>query len=159
MEYNSELSTDLGIIRIKSKGDLISDIYFADNEDYADNSCLVIELCKAQLSEYFNGTRITFDLPLQIEGTEFRKKVWNELMNIAYGKTVTYLELARSIGDTKAVRAVGLANGKNRLAIVIPCHRVIGTDNKLTGYAGGLWRKQWLLNHEIKHDTNKTTLF
>jgi len=101
-----------------------------------------------QLNEYFEGKRQNFDLLLNPEGTEFQKKVWSLLSEIPYGITISYLELSRRFGDQKAIRAVAAANGKNPLWIIIPCHRVIGSDGSLTGYAGGLHRKKWLLNHE-----------
>lgn len=101
-----------------------------------------------QLNEYFKGERQNFDLLINPEGTEFQKKVWNSLLEIPYGKTMSYLELSKNFGDVKAIRAVASANGKNPLWIIIPCHRVIGSDGSLTGYAGGLHRKKWLLNHE-----------
>lgn len=101
-----------------------------------------------QLNEYFEGDRQHFDLLLNPEGTVFQKKVWNALLEIPFGKTMSYLELSKQLGDVKAIRAVASANGKNPLWIIIPCHRVIGTDGSLTGYAGGLHRKKWLLNHE-----------
>jgi len=101
-----------------------------------------------QLNEYFKGERQNFDLLINPEGTEFQKKVWNSLLEIPYGKTMSYLELSKNLGDVKAIRAVASANGKNPLWIIIPCHRVIGSDGSLTGYAGGLHRKKWLLNHE-----------
>jgi methylated-DNA-[protein]-cysteine S-methyltransferase len=100
------------------------------------------------LNEYFEGKRQNFDLLLNPEGTEFQKKVWSLLSEIPYGKTISYLELSRRFGDEKAIRAVAAANGKNPVWIIIPCHRVIGSDGSLTGYAGGLHRKKWLLNHE-----------
>ncbi len=104
---------------------------------------------KKQLIEYFDGKRQTFDVPLKIFGTDFQKKAWNALMEIPYGTTRSYKKQAELIGHPEAVRAVGTANGCNRIAIVIPCHRVIGQNGKLTGYGGGLWRKQWLLDHEV----------
>jgi len=104
--------------------------------------------CVIQLNDYFEGKRTVFNLKLNPEGTDFQKQVWNELLNIPFGKTVSYLELSKKLGDVKAIRAVANANGKNPLWIVVPCHRVIGTDGSLTGYAGGLHRKQWLLQHE-----------
>lgn len=108
-----------------------------------------IKELKKQLNEYFEGKRRQFDVPLRTFGTEFQKKAWNALLKIPYGKTRSYKMQAEIIGHPKAVRAVGTANGCNRIAIVIPCHRVIGENGKLTGYGGGLWRKQWLLNHEM----------
>lgn len=102
----------------------------------------------SQLNDYFDGKRTDFNFKLNPKGTDFQQKVWQELLNIPFGKTISYLELSKKIGDIKAIRAVASANGKNPLWIVIPCHRVIGTDGSLTGYAGGLWRKKWLLEHE-----------
>ena len=104
--------------------------------------------CVTQLKAYFNNEIKQFNLTLNPKGTEFQKSVWKELQNIPYGKTISYLELSKKLGDPKAIRAVASANGKNPLWIIIPCHRVIGSDGSLTGYAGGLSRKQWLLNHE-----------
>ncbi len=101
-----------------------------------------------QLNEYFEGKRADFDLKLNPTGTDFQKKVWEELLNIPYGKTTTYLDMAKRLGDPKCIRAAATANGKNPLWIIVPCHRVIGSDGSLTGYAGGLWRKKWLLDHE-----------
>ncbi|MGB5272281.1 methylated-DNA--[protein]-cysteine S-methyltransferase [Eudoraea sp.] len=110
-----------------------------------------------QLNEYFEGKRQNFDLLLNPEGTEFQKKVWAALLEIPFGKTISYLELSKNLGDVKAIRAVASANGKNPLWIIIPCHRVIGSDGSLTGYAGGLHRKKWLLNHESP--SKQQTLF
>ncbi len=107
-----------------------------------------LQNCVQQLNEYFNGTRTTFDLKLNPQGTDFQQRVWNELLNVPFGKTRTYLEQSKKIGDVKAIRAVASANGKNPIWIIIPCHRIIGSDGSLTGYAGGLWRKKWLLEHE-----------
>lgn len=110
-----------------------------------------------QLREYFAGVRSTFDLVLNPTGTEFQQRVWQELLNVPFGTTQSYLTLSRTLGDAKAIRAVAAANGKNPLWIIVPCHRIIGSDGNLTGYAGGLWRKQWLLNHERK--TGQLSLF
>ena len=107
-----------------------------------------LEQAVLQQKEFFSGKRTDFDLQLNPEGTSFQKKVWKELQKVPFGKTVSYLELAKTLGDAKAIRAVAAANGKNPLWIVVPCHRVIGSDGSLTGYAGGLWRKKWLLDHE-----------
>lgn len=108
----------------------------------------VLEDAVYQLQEYFDGKRETFNLELNPQGTDFQKKVWDGLLRIPYGKRISYLELSKTLGDVKAIRAVAAANGKNPLWIVIPCHRVIGSDGSLTGYAGGLHRKKWLLDHE-----------
>jgi len=101
-----------------------------------------------QLDDYFQGRRQQFSLPLAPEGTPFQQRVWHELLTIPYGRTVSYLDIARAIGNERAVRAVGAANGQNPISIIVPCHRVIGSNGQLTGYGGGLWRKEWLLNHE-----------
>lgn len=112
-----------------------------------------------QLIEYFHGNRRIFELPISQEGTAFQQKVWQELMNIPFGKTISYLELSRRLGDPKVIRAAAAANGKNNVAIIVPCHRVIGNNNQLVGYAGGLPRKKWLLNHENKIANGVQTLF
>lgn len=116
-----------------------------------------LEECSRQLQEYFEGNRKEFHLNLNPAGTTFQKKVWTELQKVPYGKTKSYLELSRNLGDEKAIRAVANANGKNPLWIVVPCHRIIGSDGSLTGYAGGLHRKQWLLEHESPY--KQETLF
>jgi len=107
-----------------------------------------IQNCITQLGEYFKGNRKKFDIGINPIGTEFQGKVWHELTKIPYGKTISYLEQAQNLGDEKAIRAIASANGQNPIPIIIPCHRVIGLNGKLTGYAGGLLKKQWLLEHE-----------
>lgn len=119
----------------------------------------IIETCCQQLDAYFTGEKKSFDLPLEQNGTSFQQNVWNELLKIQYGKTISYLELSKRIGDVKAIRAVGTTNGKNQIAIIVPCHRVIGSNGELTGYAGELWRKKWLLDHESKYANGLQTLF
>lgn len=111
-----------------------------------DDACLAE--ARRQLEEYFAGKRTTFDLPLAPTGTAFQQRVWKALREVPFGKTASYGDIARRIGNPKGVRAVGLANGRNPISIVVPCHRVIGSDGSLTGYGGGLDRKQWLLRHE-----------
>ena len=113
--------------------------------------------CFLQLDEYFEGKRTNFNLKLNPKGTEFQQKVWSALTKVPYGKTRTYLEQSKVLGNVKAIRAVASANGKNPIWIVIPCHRIIGSDGSLTGYAGGLWRKKWLLEHES--NTKQQSLF
>ncbi|OGS73901.1 MAG: cysteine methyltransferase [Flavobacteria bacterium RIFCSPLOWO2_12_FULL_35_11] len=108
----------------------------------------ILQDCVQQLTEYFNGTRREFNLKLNPHGTDFQKRVWKELLLVPYGKTRTYLEQSKQLGDVKAIRAVASSNGKNPIWILIPCHRIIGSDGSLTGYAGGIWRKKWLLEHE-----------
>lgn len=143
------IKSPLGFTKIVGDEDGITSIYILDSDEKTtDIIPEVLEDCAHQLREYFEGKRTQFDLQINLEGTEFQKKVWNQLQTIPYGKTISYLQLSQQLGDVKAIRAVANANGKNPLWIVIPCHRVIGSDGSLTGYAGGLHRKQWLLEHE-----------
>jgi methylated-DNA-[protein]-cysteine S-methyltransferase len=159
MEYQSSIQSDLGFLIIKSDEKSITEIEFSEDDVLSQNSSGVIEKCKEQLIDYLSGKIISFDFPIHPKGTNFQQKVWAELLKIPYGETITYQQLAERLGDSKAVRAVGTANGRNPLAIVIPCHRVIGAGNKLTGYAGGIWRKRILLELEIKYNPAKRTLF
>ena len=112
----------------------------------------------AQLEAYFAGELTDFDFPMQMRGTDFQRRVWAALCEIPYGETISYGELARWVGNPKASRAVGLANGRNPVAIIVPCHRVIGADGSLTGYGGGLERKVWLLEHEAAHSQASSQL-
>lgn len=159
MIFQSNYQSPLGFLILKSDGLAVTEISFSESELQEQNDCAVLLQCKLQLDDYFSGKSFGFDMPLNAEGTEFQKKVWTELLKIPYGETITYLDLAVRLGDSKAVRAVGTANGRNPLAIVIPCHRVIGAGNKLTGYAGGIWRKKVLLELEMKYNPSKQTLF
>ncbi|MFC0181595.1 methylated-DNA-[protein]-cysteine S-methyltransferase [Pseudarcicella hirudinis] len=111
----------------------------------------VVKVCIQQLKEYFAGNRKDFDLIFKHKGTDFQVLVWHTLETIPYGKTISYLELSRRIGNEKAIRAVGTTNGNNKFTIVVPCHRVIGSNGSLVGYGGDLWRKKWLLEHELKY--------
>ncbi len=143
------INTPLGITEIQGDENGISKIYIRDeNDEITSKIPSELEEAAIQLQEYFEGKRTHFTFLLHPSGTEFQKKVWQELLNIPFGKTCSYLELSKKLGDVKAIRAVAAANGKNPLWIVVPCHRVIGSDGSLTGYAGGLWRKKWLLEHE-----------
>lgn len=159
MQFQSSFKSPVGFLILKSDGQFITDISFSETDIQEANTCDVLEVCKAQLENYFSGNISTFDLPLRAKGTEFQQKVWNELLKIPYGETMTYMELSIKLGDAKAIRAVGTANGRNPIAILIPCHRVIGAGNKLTGYAGGIWRKKLLLELEMKHSMRKNMLF
>lgn len=142
----------LGYIKIIGDVDGISVITILDSEEkITDIIPPSLEDGVFQLQEYFQGISNTFDLKLNPKGTPFQKQVWKLLEQIPFGKTISYLDLSKQIGDVKAIRAVANANAKNPLWIVIPCHRVIGTNGSLTGYAGGLHRKEWLLNHEKPH--------
>lgn len=119
----------------------------------------IFKQAKTQLDAYFNHELESFDLPLDIHGTAFQKLVWQKLCLIPFGKTISYLTLSKQIGDVKAIRAVASTNGKNNFCVIIPCHRVISSNGSLTGYAGDLWRKKWLLDHETKHTNPQTSLF
>lgn len=151
------IKTPLGITKIMGDENGISVISVSDEGDISEQIPAVLQEAVSQLMAYFEGKRTTFDFKLNPKGTEFQQKIWNGLLEIPFGKTISYLELSKKLGDVKAIRAVASANGKNPLWIVIPCHRVIGTDGSLTGYAGGLWRKKWLLEHE--NPTTQQSLF
>ncbi|MGZ3758156.1 MAG: methylated-DNA--[protein]-cysteine S-methyltransferase [Mucilaginibacter sp.] len=143
--------TPVGIVRIIDEDNFITSISIRDEkiEPTAPTSPL-LQKAILQIDEYFAGNRKTFDLPLNQPGTSFQKQVWDHLLQIEYGDTISYAQQANRMKNSLAIRAIAAANGKNNLWIVVPCHRVIGSDGSLTGYAGGLWRKQWLLEHEAK---------
>lgn len=147
----SYYQSPIGLIELKSIDEKICSVLFVEKETEPSyhNSPINAE-CIKQLKDYFAGTRIVFDLPIIQDGTLFQKQVWNKLLTIPYGTTISYGQLAKQLGDAKNVRAVGTTNGKNKILIIVPCHRVIGADGSLTGYAGELWRKEWLLKHEIE---------
>ncbi|WP_310377379.1 methylated-DNA--[protein]-cysteine S-methyltransferase [Flavobacterium sp.] len=151
------INSPLGITKIEGDENGISVISILSEGILSDVIPEILKEAVTQLQDYFEGKRTNFNFKLNPIGTEFQQKVWQELLNISFGKTMSYLELSKKLGDVKAIRAVASANGKNPLWIVIPCHRVIGTDGSLTGYAGGLWRKKWLLEHE--NPTNQQSLF
>ena len=151
------IKTPLGTARIIGDENGISTISVSDEGEISATIPMVLQEAVFQLDDYFEGKRINFTFKLNPSGTEFQQKVWQELLEIPFGKTMSYLELSKKMGDVKAIRAVASANGKNPLWIVVPCHRVIGTDGSLTGYAGGLWRKKWLLEHESP--SGQQTLF
>ena len=143
------IKSPLGFTKIVGDEDGVTQVTVLNSEEKeTDIIPTVLEDCVIQLQEYFEGSRTSFDLKLNPQGTEFQKLIWALLQDIPYGKTWSYLQLSKRLGDVKAIRAVANANGKNPLWIIIPCHRVIGSDGSLTGYAGGLHRKQWLLEHE-----------
>ena len=144
------IETPLGIAKLEGDADGLTAVTVLDN-DVATVTPVVPEVLEDavyQLREYFEGNRKTFALDLNPQGTEFQKRVWDALLEIPFGKTISYMHLSKTLGDPKAIRAVAAANGKNPLWIIVPCHRVIGSDGSLTGYAGGLHRKKWLLEHE-----------
>ncbi len=152
-----------GVLKISGTDQYISEVSFHNTSNKTEGnkkhiSPMLIN-CIEQLIQYFNGERRIFDLPLHQPGTPYQQDIWNLLLSIPFGKTISYLELAKMTGDFKATRAVANANGKNNIAIIIPCHRVIGSNGELTGYAGGLRRKRWLLEHEAKIAHGVQTLF
>lgn len=140
----------IGTIKIEFSKLGISSLVFTETRILTTKNSGKGKDCFTQLEEYFEGSRESFDLPLDIHGTDFQKRVWRELRKIPFGSTTNYFSIARQLGDSKINRAVGNANSKNPVSIIIPCHRVIGSNGDLTGYAGGLWRKKWLLEHEQK---------
>jgi len=161
--YTTYYHSPLGLLKISGTEEYISEVNFIDNAEKksrpGNHIPPMIIRCIEEFIQYFQGDRRTFDVPVNQEGTPFQKEVWNELSAIPFGKTISYLELAIRTGDPKATRAVANANGKNNVAIIVPCHRVIGSNKSLVGYAGGLWRKKWLLDHEMKVAYGVQTLF
>ncbi len=162
MSFQSFISSPLGPLKITATNDHISSITFAEepkNNDHHQNENDLIKHCKTQLDQYFSGSLKQFTFPMSPEGTPFQKDVWSGLQTIEYGKTVSYLQLSKNLGNPKAIRAVGTANGMNKIVIAIPCHRVIGSNGNLIGYSGKLWRKKWLLEHEAKFQHGVMKLF
>lgn len=159
-QYQTYLQTPLGLLKIEGTEASVTSVLFVSDEDKKLPSAPPVLIdCKSQLQEYFGGTRKNFDVPVRPEGTEFQKKVWSELMKIPFGESTSYSAIAKQIKNHEAARAVGLANGKNQIAIIIPCHRVVGSGGQLTGYAAGIWRKRWLLEMEKNVSGNSLTLF
>jgi methylated-DNA-[protein]-cysteine S-methyltransferase len=150
----------LGYIEVSaSEKEIISLNFIESTEAIPEKENDIIKQCIKELDAYFKGTLNIFTIPISMKGTAFQNNVWNELLNIPYGETISYAELSRRIKNPLAIRAVGTANGCNPLSIVVPCHRVIGSNGKLIGYSGGLWRKKWLLDHEKLVKYGITTLF
>ncbi len=161
--YTTYYHSPIGQLRISGTEQYITEVTFHDTSQKTASKTktlppLLIQ-CIEQLIQYFQGERRQFDLPLHQSGTPFQQEVWSELVQIPYARTISYLDLAKRIGDMKATRAVAAANGKNNIAIIVPCHRVIGANKELVGYAGGLWRKKWLLEMEGKVAYGIQTLF
>lgn len=142
------IHTPLGTARLQGGPMGVCSISIADPLEVPESVPATLEPACRQLREYFEGNRTRFDFQIDPQGTEFQKTVWQALLEIPYGQTVSYMDLAKRLGDPKAIRAVASANGQNPLWVVVPCHRVVGSDGSLTGYAGGLHRKKWLLDHE-----------
>ncbi|HWJ92484.1 MAG TPA: methylated-DNA--[protein]-cysteine S-methyltransferase [Flavisolibacter sp.] len=148
--YTAYYPSPVGQLKLQASDRYIKSVLFAEENQMGSDHHKLLQSCARQLDEYFSGKRRSFNLPLNQDGTGFQMKVWDLLYKIPYGRTISYNELARQYGDVKAIRAVAAANGRNNLAIIVPCHRVIGSDHSLVGYGGGLWRKKWLLDHEAR---------
>lgn len=157
--FTTYLESPVGLLKIQATQTAVTSLLFADGITAPACPNNITQEVQKQLEEYFSGTRKMFEIPFDQKGTEFQAKVWKLLYQIPYGKTISYSDLSKQYGDMKAIRAVAAANGKNNLAIVIPCHRVIGSNATLTGYAGGLWRKKWLLDHEARFHSGVQQLF
>ncbi|MEY4278631.1 MAG: hypothetical protein RL377_635 [Bacteroidota bacterium] len=155
----------IGQIAITADESCITELVFIDDESLNASTPIeeelppVIHQCVDELMEYFAGTRRHFTVAINQEGTEFQQRVWKELYEIPFGKTMSYADLAKKLGDPKVIRAAAAANGKNKIAIIVPCHRIIGTDQSLVGYAWGKARKRWLLQHEFRLALGVQTLF
>jgi methylated-DNA-[protein]-cysteine S-methyltransferase len=157
--YSTSIESPVGRILITSDETCLKSIAFSDEPGIeAKDLPEILRNTKKQLTEYFAGTRFQFDLELDPDGTDFQKQVWHRLLNVPYGSTKSYRDIAIELGSVLKTRAVGPANGQNPIAIVVPCHRIIGSNGKLVGYAGGLERKKWLLLHEAQH-TKRQGLF
>ncbi|MCW3126411.1 MAG: O-6-methylguanine methyltransferase [Bacteroidetes bacterium] len=152
MNYTCYIESPVGLIEISGDDEFVNSVLFVDRAIKEESEVLsdAVKECKQQLSEYFEGKRKSFELSLSQTGTDFQQKVWGQLMTIPFGKTVSYMQMAKALGDPKCIRAAGTANGKNQLAIIVPCHRVVGSNGMLVGYAGGLNRKRWLLDFEAR---------
>lgn len=153
----------VGTLKLTAHDNLLTGLTFINTEEAAqpevETNNPVLQQCISELDQYFAGNSFSFAVPMQQAGTPFQQKVWKALEAIEPGKTISYMQLSKNLGDAKAIRAVGTANGKNNIAIIVPCHRVIGSKGDLVGYSGELWRKQWLLQHEAKFLNGVQDLF
>jgi methylated-DNA-[protein]-cysteine S-methyltransferase len=161
-KYLTYYDSPLGKLKITADENAVKSIHFildidgVELEQEVPNETL--EKCVHELNQYFKGELQDFSVNIDPDGTEFQKRVWNELLKIPYGKTISYLKLSRELGNERSIRAVARANGDNKIPIIIPCHRVIGSDKSLVGYSGGVWRKKWLLEHEAAVINNEKQL-
>jgi len=146
--YTDYIKSPLGVLEIRASSEGVTHVLFTTSKKSEINTNEITHRCKQQLNEYFSGKRKTFELPLDQVGSEFQKSVWSCLIQIPFGETVSYIDIANMMDKHNAARAVGGANGRNPISIIVPCHRVIGNNGILNGYAGGIERKLWLLNHE-----------
>jgi len=158
--FTTTIETPIGFLELKSDSDSLLAVSFVNQpQNSTDAIPEILKTAALQLDEYFSGKRKNFDLKMNPDGTPFQQKIWELVQQVPFGATVSYLDIAKLSGSEKNTRAVGLANGKNPMPIIIPCHRVIGSSGKLTGYAGGMERKQWLLQHELQHEKPFGMLF
>jgi methylated-DNA-[protein]-cysteine S-methyltransferase len=154
------LDSPVGILRIEADDLSVTAINFCEtHDDQPSVSSPLLTQAVSELKDYFAGNLKEFTFPMQQQGTAFQQRVWELLLQIPFGKTISYLQLSKTYGDPKAIRAVASANGKNNIAIVVPCHRVIGSNQSMTGYAGGIWRKRWLLEHEARFASGVQKMF
>jgi len=153
--YSKTMNSPIGILKLTSDEYHLKSVSFdAEIMEDAPELPEVLDNTQKQLEEYFLGSRRQFDLPLDPGGTAFQQTIWKQLSEVTYSSTKSYIEIARAVGSGSSSRAVGMANGRNPIPVIIPCHRIIGHDGKLTGYSGGLERKKWLLLHEQKNQEN-----
>lgn len=146
--YNQSITSPCGTLEVTADQDGVTAVRFVEQSPQRENPNALTQLACTQLDEYFAGQRQEFHVPLSIRGTAFQRQVWQQLCKVGYGQTASYGEVAKQLDNPKAMRAVGMANGRNPIAIIIPCHRIIGSNGSLTGYAGGLERKKFLLGLE-----------
>lgn len=150
--YTAFLGSPIGWLRVQADETALRAVDFVESPGAGEPAPpAVLTQALVELEGYFRGERTSFSLPLGLEGTPFQRRVWDGLLRVPYGRTTTYRDLAAAVGHPRATRAVGGANHRNPVSIIVPCHRVIGADGGLTGYGGGLWRKEWLLSHERRH--------
>ena len=163
--YTTYFSSPAGLLRLKGTDEFVTELFFCDETEAAHQANAsqeispVLRQCMQELNEYFEGERKEFTVPVNQPGTTFQQAVWQQLLAIPYGTTISYLELSRRMGNVKAIRAAAASNGKNKIAVIVPCHRVIGSNRAMTGYAGGISRKIWLLQHEATFSNEPQTLF
>ena len=142
------VESPIGPVEIGCSEAGVTALYFVDAPRHPVSDSPLLTAARTQIAAYFAGSLTVFDLPLDLRGTEFQRRVWAQLLTVPFGQTATYLDIALALGNPQAVRAVGAANGQNPVSVIVPCHRIIGSNGKLIGYGGGLWRKEWLLRHE-----------
>ena len=160
--YSTYYRSPVGILKIAGTDNYISEVSFIDdasNMEEPQSDHYLLNKCVEEFIEYFNGKRLSFDIPVYQKGTDFQTRVWSELLNINFGKTISYMTLAKRLGNPDCIRAAAGSNGKNKICIIVPCHRVVGSNQQLVGFSGGLWRKRWLLEHENKIANGVQTLF